>query len=218
MDHTCTIWHQLIDKSYKSVSLSLCLSLCLTLSLSLSLSLSLCLSLSLSLSGSLSLIYNVSISLSPSNEKTLDNIRTKDIIKQQQKSIHCFSEMQLKLGFSIERKGYIYNISITLSPLYLHIYSGVPWRGVGVGGWGWGWGGGNVQLLLFCSIEIHSTSSCHLFLSDLLLLWQCKKILSSKQNHKFKHTNAASTKPLGWIKFIFLTPLFWYQHTTAYNV
>ena len=134
-----------------SVSLCLTLSLPLSLSLSLCLCLSLCLSLSLSLSGSLSLIYNVSISLSPSNEKTLDNIRTKDIIKQQQKSIHCFSEMQLKLGFSIERKGYIYNISITLSPLYLHIYSGVPWRGVGVGGVGVGlrWGECSIAALLF---------------------------------------------------------------------
>ena len=129
-----------------SVSLSVWLCLCLSLCLCLCVCASLCVCLCLSLSGSLSLIYNVSISLSPSNEKTLDNIRTKDIIKQQQKSIHCFSEMQLKLGFSIERKGYIYNISITLSPLYLHIYSGVPWRGVGVG---LRWGECSIAALLF---------------------------------------------------------------------
>ena len=79
-------------------------------------------------------IYNVSISLPPFNEETLNNIRTEDIKQQWQKEIHCFSDMQLKLGFSIEKKCYIYNISITLSPsLYLHIYSGVPWRRVGGG-------------------------------------------------------------------------------------
>ena len=64
------------------------------------------------------------------------------------------------------------------------------------------------QLPFFRSIEIHPTSSCHFFLSDLSILWQCKGILSTKQNHKFKHTKAASTKPLGWMKLIFSNPTF----------
>ena len=136
--------------------------------------------------------------------------------------------MQLKLGFSIKRKCYIYNISITLPPppLFFYIYTVVCREG----------GGSEVrrmwedvtplstfqnrirfmqnifgkisQLPFFRSIEIHPTSSCHLFLSDLSILWQCKGILNSKQNHKFKHTKAASTKPLGWIKFIFSNPTF----------
>ena len=146
--------------------------------------------------------------------------------------------MQLKLGFSVERKCYIYNESITLSPsLSIYIYT-VAGRE----------GGGRVRcggcekmlhpLPLFrtvsdlCKIflekilkclsqmpfEIHPTSSCHFFLSDLSLWWQYKEILNCKHNHKFKHTKAASTKPLGWIKFIFSNPppLFWYRHTTAY--
>ena len=174
-------------------------------------------------------IYNVSISLPPSNEETLNNIRTEDIKQQWQKEIHCFSDMQLKLGFSIEKKCYIYNISITLSPsLYLHIYSGVPWRRVGGGGWG----AGNIKR---CYTPFHFSEPYQIyakyfrknfpiavlsvnrdspkkqlsfFLSDLSILWQCKGILSSKQNHKFKHTKAASTKPLGWIKFIFSNPTF----------
>ena len=133
-------------------------------------------------------------------------------------AVHCFSDMQLKLGFSIERKCYVYNISITLSPLSIYIYT-VACREGGGGGWGVG----NVERCYtpfhfsephqiyakhFGSIEIHPTSSCHLFLSDLSILWQCKGIWNSKQNHKFKHTKAASTKPLGWIKFIFSNPTF----------
>ena len=43
--------------------------------------------------------------------------------------------MQLKLGFSIERKCYIYNISITLSPLSIYIYT-VACREGGRGGGG----------------------------------------------------------------------------------
>ena len=141
--------------------------------------------------------------------------------------------MQLKLGFSIEGKCYVYNISITLSPsVSIYIYT-VACRERGGGGGG---GGGEVrrmwkdvtapstfqnpvrfmqdifgkisQLPFFRSIEIHPTSSCHLFLSDLSILWQCKGILSSKQNHKFKHTKTAPTKPLGWIKFIFSNSTF----------
>ena len=64
------------------------------------------------------------------------------------------------------------------------------------------------QLPLFRSIKNHPTSSCHFFLSDLSILWQCKRILSSKQNHKFKHIKATSTKPLGWIKFTFSNATF----------
>ena len=74
------------------------------------------------------------------------------------------------------------------------------------------------QLLFFRPIKIRLTSSCHFFSSDLSILWQCKGILSSKRNHKFKHIKAASTKPLGRVKFIFSNPppLFCYRHTTAY--
>ena len=137
-----------------------------------------------------------------------------------------FSDTQLKLGFSIERKCYIYNISITLSPLSIYIYTVVCREGVG-GEVRRMWKdvtppstfqnrirfmqnifGKIFQLPFFRSIEIHPTSSCHLFLSDLSILWQCKGILNSKQNHKFKHTKAASTKPLGWIKLIFSNPTF----------
>ena len=139
--------------------------------------------------------------------------------------------MQLKLGFSIKRKCYIYNISITLPPpppppsFFLHIYSGVPWRR---GEWG-------AEDVGRCYTTFHFSEPYQIyakyfrknfpiavlsvnrdspkkqlsfFLSDLSILWQCKGILSSKQNHKFKHTKAASTKPLGWIKFIFSNPTF----------
>ena len=141
-----------------------------------------------------------------------------------------FFDMQLKLGFSIERKCYIYHVSITLSPnLSLYIYT-VTCREGGE------WGGDDVRGMwidvtlpstfqnrirfmenifgkifkspFFRSIDIHPTSSCHFFLCDLSILWQCKGILSRKRNHKFKHAKAASTKPLGWIKFIFSNPTF----------
>ena len=137
--------------------------------------------------------------------------------------------MQLKLGFIIERECYIYiyNISITLN-LSLSTY--IQWRAVKEGGGGEVQGmwkdvshpstfqnsirfmqnifGKISQLPFFRSIENHPTSSCHFFLSDLSILWQCKRILSSKQNHKLKHIKAASTKPLGWIKFTFSTATF----------
>ena len=106
-------------------------------------------------------------------------------------AIHCFSDMQLKLGFSIERKCYIYNISITLSPLSIYIYT-VACREGGRGGGGEVWGmwkdvtppstfqnrirfmqnifGKTSQLSFFRAVETHPTSSCHLFLSDLSIL------------------------------------------------
>ena len=64
------------------------------------------------------------------------------------------------------------------------------------------------QLPFFRSVEVPQTSSCYFFLSDLSILWQCKGILSSKQDNKFQHTQAASTKLLGWIEFIFSNPTF----------
>ena len=131
---------------------------------------------------------------------------------------------------------YIQYINNSVPSLYLHIYSGVPWRREG-GGRGEVWGmwkdvtppstfqnrirfmqnifGKISQLSFFRSVETHPTSSCHLFLSDLSILWQCKGILNSKQNHKFKHTKVASTKPLG-LNLYFLTSHFWYRPTTAY--
>ena len=79
---------------------------------------------------------------------------------------------------------------------------------------------GKFSQLPFCrSIEIHPTSICrHFFLSGLWILWECKGILSSKQNHKLKHAKTASTKPLSRIKFIFSTPPthFRYRYATAY--
>ena len=118
------------------------------------------------------------------------------------------------------------NNSVPL-PLYLHIYSGVPWRRGGGGEVRGMWKdvtlpstfqsrirfienifGKISQSPFFRSIDINPTSSCHFFLSDLSKLWQCKGILSSKRNHKFRHAKAASTKPLGWIKFIFSNPTF----------
>ena len=137
--------------------------------------------------------------------------------------------MQLKLGFSIERKCYIYHVSITLSPyLSIYIYTVACREGGGGGGEVRGmWKdvtlpstfqsrirfienifGKIPQSPFFRSIDINPTSSCHFFLSDLSKLWQCKGILSSKRNRKFRHAKAASTKPLGWIKFIFSNPTF----------
>ena len=114
-------------------------------------------------------------------------------------------------------------------PLSLSTY--IQWRAVKEGGGG-GWGAGNIKR---CYTPFHFSEPYQIyakyfrknfpiavlsvnrdspkkqlsfFLSDLSILWQCKGILSSKQNHKFKHTKAASTKPLGWIKFIFSNPTF----------
>ena len=128
--------------------------------------------------------------------------------------------MQLESGVSVERKCYIYNISISLCPsFYLHIYSGVPRGGGGRGrilqplttfknrvGSSQNIVGKFFKLPLRMSIEIHSTSSCrHFFLPGLSILWKYRGILSSKQNHKLQHTKAASTKPHRRIKFIFCT-------------
>ena len=142
--------------------------------------------------------------------------------------------MQLKLSFSIERKCYIYNISITLSPsLYLHIYSGVPWSRGG------GWGAGNVERcytpfhfsepyqiyakhfrknfpIAVLSVNRDPPKQLSFFLSNLSILWQCKGILRSKQNHKFKQLKQLQLNHLVGLNLYFLTPLFWYRHTTAY--
>ena len=143
--------------------------------------------------------------------------------------------MQLKLSFSIERKCYIYNISITLSPsLYLHIYSGVPWRRGGGG-----WGARNVERcytpfhfsepyqiyakhfrknfpIAVLSVNRDPPKQLSFFLSNLSILWQCKGILRSKQNHKFKQLKQLQLNHLVGLNLYFLTPLFWYRHTTAY--
>ena len=149
-----------------------------------------------------------------------------------------FFDMQLKLGFSVEKKMlYMQCINISV-PISLSTY--IQWRVIkGAGGVRCGGCGKMLhpvplfrtvsylcknifekifQLLFFRPIKIRLTSSCHFFLSDLSILWQCKGILSSKRNHKFKHIKAASTKPLGRVKFIFSNPppLFCYRHTTAY--
>ena len=136
------------------------------------------------------------------------------------------------------RKNAIYTMYQYLCPpLSIYIYTVACREGEGGGGWGLG----DVERCytpfhfsepyqIYAKIfsekfpNCHSfgqsrlTSSCHFFLPDSSILCQCKGILSSKQNHKFKHTKAASTKPLARIKFIFSNPppLFWHRHTTVY--
>ena len=162
------------------------------------------------------------------------------IKQQKQNAVHCFFDMQLKSGFTVERECYIYNISISIyvpppPSLYLNIYSGVPWMGAGVCG-------GCERMLHrlphfktisdLCEILLEifpitvlsinrdspNKQLSSFFLVWLIILWQCKGILSSKQNHKLKDTKAASTKPLCRIKFIFSAPptLFRYRYATAY--
>ena len=135
-----------------------------------------------------------------------------------------------------ERMLYIQNIYISASFLYLNIYSGLPWKAVGGGGCV-GYGGmlyplwylrpvsDLFEILLGNFPNYRSVDQPRfiqqavpiIFLLALSILWQCKGILSSKQNHKLKHTKAASTKSLCQIKFIFSTPpqLFCYKYATA---
>ena len=113
-----------------------------------------------------------------------------------------------------ERMLYIQNIYISASFLYLNIYTGLPWKAVGGGG-GVGVRGvsrdvippfifkNRIRSILNIVGKLSQLPSVDqprfiqqavpvIFLPALSILWQCKGILSGKQNHKLKHTKAAS--------------------------
>ena len=140
--------------------------------------------------------------------------------------------MQLESGVSVERKSYIYNISISLCPsFYLHIYSGVPWGGGGRGrilqplttfknrvGSSQNIVGKFFKLPLRMSIEVHSTSSCrHFFLPGLSILWKCKGILSINKTTSYNTRKQLQRNHIVGLNLYFAPPptLFRSRHTTA---
>ena len=143
--------------------------------------------------------------------------------------------MQLKLGFSIERKCYIYNISITLSPLSLSAY--IQWRAVKELGVRCGECGKMLNPLpLFrtvsdlCKIFSEKFPNCRSFVQSrftqqAVVIYSCLTYQyydSVKGYEIVNRTTSSNTlkqlqlNHLVGLNLYFLTPLFWYRHTTAY--
>ena len=141
-------------------------------------------------------------------------------------AVHCFSDMQLKLGFSIERKCYVYNISITLSPLSIYIYTVAYREG----------GGGDEVWEMWKDVTPPSTFQNRIrfmqnisvqsrFTQQAVVIYSCLTYQyydSVKGYEIVNRTTSSNTlkqlqlNHLVGLNLYFLTPLFWYRPTTAY--
>ena len=140
-------------------------------------------------------------------------------------AVHCFSDMQLKLGFSIERKCYVYNISITLSPLSIYIYTVACREGGGDEVWGM-WKDvtppstfqNRIRFMQNISVQSRFTQQAVVIYSCLTYQYYD----SVKGYEIVNRTTSSNTlkqlqlNHLVGLNLYFLTPLFWYRPTTAY--